>query len=86
VPSEHLLHGLSDLADGAAISGTDDGQAKLKSIRRHQFFFISVLLFQWRTPQPGNTNRGGRLSTIDLLIEVACFVNIENIIFNFKMS
>jgi hypothetical protein len=37
VPSEHLLHGLSDLADGAPISGTDDGKAKLKSIRRHQF-------------------------------------------------
>ncbi len=26
------------------------------------------------TSQPGNTNWGGRLSTVDLLIKVACFV------------
>jgi len=25
---------------------------------------------------PGNTKRGGRLSTVDLLIKVACFVNL----------
>jgi hypothetical protein len=34
----------------------------------------------------GNTNWGGGLSTIDLLIKVACFVKKENIIFNIKMS
>ncbi len=35
---------------------------------------------------PGNTNYGGRLSTVDLLIKVACFVKKENNIFNIKMS
>jgi hypothetical protein len=35
---------------------------------------------------PGNTNYGGRLSTIDLLIKVACFVKKEKYIFNIKMS
>ncbi len=35
---------------------------------------------------PGNTNYGGRLSTIDLLIKVASFVRKENNIFNIKMS
>ncbi len=34
----------------------------------------------------GNTNRSGTLSTIDLLIKVACFVGNVNNIFNFKMS
>ena len=29
------------------------------------------------TSQPGNTNRGGSLSTVDLLIKVACFVKTE---------
>ncbi len=36
--------------------------------------------------KPGNTNGGGRLSTADLLIKVACFVKKENNIFNIKMS
>ncbi len=36
--------------------------------------------------KPGNTNGGGRLSTADLLIKVACFVKNENNIFNIKMS
>ncbi len=36
--------------------------------------------------KPGNTNRRGRLSTIDLLIEVACFVKKVNNIFNIKRS
>jgi hypothetical protein len=27
--------------------------------------------------KPGNTNWGGRLSTVDLLIKVACFVEME---------
>jgi hypothetical protein len=36
--------------------------------------------------QSGNTNRGGRLSTVDLLIKVACFVKKENNTFNIKMS
>jgi hypothetical protein len=31
-----------------------------------------------------NTNRGGRLSTIDLLIKTACFVKKVNKIFNIK--
>ncbi len=35
---------------------------------------------------PGNTDRGGRLSTVDLLIKVACFVKKEDNIFNIKMS
>ncbi len=36
---------------------------------------------------PGNTNSGGRLSTVDLLIEVACFVKKNiNDIFNVKRS
>jgi len=35
----------------------------------------------------GNTNWGGRLSTVDLFIKVACFVKKkENNIFNLKMS
>ncbi len=33
-----------------------------------------------------NTNWGGRLSTVDLLIEVACFVKKENNIYNMKKS
>ncbi len=33
---------------------------------------------------PGNTNSGGRLSTIDLLIKVGCFVKKVNDIFNKK--
>jgi len=36
--------------------------------------------------RPGNTNWGGRPSTIDLLIKVACFCKKENNIFNIKMS
>ncbi len=36
--------------------------------------------------QPENTNSRGRLSTIDLLIEVACFATQVNNIFNLKMS
>ncbi len=34
----------------------------------------------------GNTNWGGKLSTIDLLIKVDCFVKKENIIFNIKQA
>ncbi len=33
---------------------------------------------------PGNANWGGGLSTVDLLIEVACFDKNVNIIFNKK--
>jgi hypothetical protein len=29
-----------------------------------------------KQPQPGNTNRGGRLSTVDLHVKVACFIKI----------
>jgi hypothetical protein len=36
-------------------------------------------------PVPGNTNRGGRLGTVFLLIKVACFVKKETIII-LKMS
>ncbi len=36
--------------------------------------------------EAGNTNLGGRLSTVDLLIKVARFVKQENNIFNLKMS
>ncbi len=35
---------------------------------------------------PGNTTRGGRLSTIGLLIKVACFVEEVNIKFYIKRS
>jgi hypothetical protein len=35
---------------------------------------------------PGSTNREGRLSTVDLLIRVACFVKKENNNYNIKMS
>jgi hypothetical protein len=43
------------------------------------------------TPQtssvaPRNTNWGDRLSTVDLLLKVACFVKKENNSFNVKMS
>ncbi len=38
------------------------------------------------TTGPLNTNRGGRLSTVELLIKVACFVKKENNIFSMKMS
>jgi len=34
----------------------------------------------------GNTNWGGRLSTVDLLIKVACFVKKANAFFNIKRS
>ncbi len=34
----------------------------------------------------GNTNWGGKLSTIDLLIKEACFVKKENIIFTIKQA
>ncbi len=40
----------------------------------------------WRLAQPGNTNLGVKLSTVDLLIKVARFVKRENNIFNIKMS
>jgi hypothetical protein len=36
--------------------------------------------------EAGNTNLERRLSTIDLLIKVGCFVSKENNIFNLKMS
>ncbi len=36
--------------------------------------------------QTGNTNLGGRLRAVDLLIKVACFVKKENNVFNIKMS
>jgi hypothetical protein len=36
--------------------------------------------------KPGSTNLGGRLSTVDLLIKLACFVKNVNKIFNLKMS
>jgi hypothetical protein len=35
---------------------------------------------------PGNTNIGGRLGTVDLLIKVACFVKEVNDIFKIKRS
>jgi hypothetical protein len=38
------------------------------------------------TIQPGNTNRAGRLSTLDLLIKEAYFVKQVNSIFNIKIS
>jgi len=38
------------------------------------------------TDKPGNTNRGGRLNTVDLLIKVACFVQRVNNIFNIKRA
>ncbi len=34
----------------------------------------------------GNTNLREKLSTLDLLIEVACFVKMANYIFNVKSS
>ncbi len=36
--------------------------------------------------QPGNPNRRGRLSTVDLLIKVACFVKKVNNVFSIKSS
>jgi hypothetical protein len=36
-------------------------------------------------PKTGNTNIRGRLSTVDLLIIVACFVTKVNNIFNIKI-
>jgi hypothetical protein len=36
--------------------------------------------------QAGNTNRRGKLSTVELLIKVACFVKEVNNIFDLKMS
>ncbi len=37
-------------------------------------------------PKPGNTNRGGRFSTVDLLIKVTSLVKKVNISFNLKRS
>jgi hypothetical protein len=36
--------------------------------------------------KPGNANWGGRLSTVDLLIKVACFVKEVNNIFDIKRA
>jgi hypothetical protein len=36
--------------------------------------------------QPGNTNYTGKLSIVNLLIKVACFVMKVYYIFNIKMS
>jgi hypothetical protein len=36
--------------------------------------------------EAGNTDKGRRLSTVDPLINLACFVRKENNIFNIKMS
>jgi len=36
--------------------------------------------------EAGNANQGGRLSTVDLLITVACFVKKALNIINIKMS
>ncbi len=41
---------------------------------------------QQMIPKSGNTNSGGELSTVDLLIKVACLIKKENYIFNIKMS
>jgi hypothetical protein len=41
---------------------------------------------QQMIPKLGNTNSGGELSTVDLLIKVACLIKKENYIFNIKMS
>jgi hypothetical protein len=36
--------------------------------------------------KPGNTNWVGRISTVDLLIKLACFVNEVNNIFDIKRA
>jgi hypothetical protein len=35
-------------------------------------------------PKPGNTNLGGKLSTVDLLIKVTCFVKKGKLYFQYK--
>ncbi len=35
---------------------------------------MAQLIQKKMTTETGNTNRGGRLSTVDLLIKVGCFV------------
>ncbi len=51
--------------------------------------FLSTFCLKQQQQQlalPGRSNRGGRISTVDLLIKVACFVKKVNNIFNVKMS
>jgi len=43
---------------------------------------VYTLKTDWLSSQPGKTNRRGRISTVDLLIKVACFV--KEVIFNKK--
>ncbi len=48
----------------------------------------TVVEYSTRIPkiEGSNTNSGGRLSIVDLLIKVACFVKKENNIFNIKTA
>ncbi len=47
------------------------------------FFRIRHIILKFNL-KAGNTIIGGRLSTVDLLIKVACFVKNVNNIFNIK--
>jgi hypothetical protein len=43
-------------------------------------------MLQFASVKPGNTNKRGRLGTVDLLIKVALFVKEVNNSFNIKRS
>ncbi len=45
-----------------------------------------MLLFSFYYQRQGILTKGGRLSTVALLIEVACFVKMVNNIFNIKWT
>jgi hypothetical protein len=61
---------------------------KIEKVNLHQKCFMSS------TPRPrkaqglvqGSLSKGGRISTVDLLTQVACFEENVNKIFNIKMN
>ncbi len=57
----------------------------------HQLQILSQVLLVTRVAEhfsiePGNTNRSGRLSTVDLLIKVPCFAKKGKSNFHYKMQ
>jgi hypothetical protein len=54
--------------------------------KRKNSFFKKLLFFWCHSPQPGNPYWRGRLSTVDLLIKIACFGRQKNIVSVWKAA
>ncbi len=69
----------------------EDGRNEVRYIYTADFVaqfcraFLHCIIAHWSL-KPGNANRGGRLSAVDLLIKIDCFVKKVGDIFNLKRS